>query len=94
MKFEPETGRGLMEVFAKEDSLADRYLAAASGDKPLAAALLAKGLMQGDRAVFRAGYSRENALLAAAELFEIGTDAIRPLLDTIEPRPDEERRSI
>lgn len=50
-------------------TLRERFLMRAGGCPDQAAALLAAGLMEGDRATFKAGYSRENALLAACEMF-------------------------
>lgn len=43
-----------------------------------AAAVLAEGLMAGDPATFKQGYTRENAVIAACEMFEITS------LDTVE----------
>jgi hypothetical protein len=58
-------------------SLRERYLAAAGGSRLLAAVMLARGLMQGDPEKFKAGYTKENALLAAYEMFDINDDAHR-----------------
>lgn len=50
-------------------SLRDDYLEANGGHSDQAAAALARDLHRGDPADFKAGYSQENALLAAVEMF-------------------------
>lgn len=46
-------------------------------DQPLAAAVeFARDLMKGDPATFKAGYSLENAAIAASEIFELSRDEI------------------
>ncbi len=49
--------------------LKEQYLDRAEGVVESAAALLALDLTRGDPATFKAGYSDENALLAAADIF-------------------------
>lgn len=52
------------------------YLRRADGDEDRAAVLLARDLMRGDPETLRAGYSGENAALAAARLFGLDAGAI------------------
>ncbi len=51
------------------NELRQEYLARTDGDQTAAATELAFDLMQGDPATFKAGYSFENAAIAANEVF-------------------------
>ena len=53
----------------EHSSLRDRYLRDYHGYEDVAAIAFARDLMQGDPATFKAGYTRENAILAAQEMF-------------------------
>jgi hypothetical protein len=50
-------------------SLHDEYLELAKGDANFAAVKLAADLMRGDAAAYKQGYTRENAIIAASEIF-------------------------
>lgn len=50
-------------------ALRAQFLAEAGGDYFAAAVLFAKALMEGDEATFKAGYTAENAAIAAEEVF-------------------------
>jgi hypothetical protein len=68
----------------------ERFLWAASGDENLAAALLARGLMQGDPETFKVGYSRESAVLAALEAYPgAGRSRVEGILTYTEPSAPE-----
>jgi hypothetical protein len=56
------------------DSIRMRYLARHGSDRISAARALAEDLMEGDATRFKAGYSAENALLAAVEVFGLSKD--------------------
>lgn len=43
-------------------------------------------LMRGDPASFKAGYSKENAIIATAEAFDMTTQAVRQMLPTAADR--------
>ena len=45
------------------------------------AIVLAKGLMKGEAATFKAGYSLENAAIAAAEVYGVDREVIRRHLE-------------
>lgn len=51
------------------ESLHDRYLREHGGYEDIAAIAFARDLMQDDPATFKAGYTKENAILAAQEMF-------------------------
>ena len=52
----------------------------AAADALAAATLFARDLMRGDAATFKAGYTAENAALAAADVFGVeGEDVLRAL---------------
>ena len=60
--------------------LREEYLAAHNGVWAVAAAAFAADLHRGELMTFKAGYSKENALLAAAEIFpEVTSGRIRSL---------------
>jgi hypothetical protein len=50
-------------------TLRAEYLSKCGGYEDIAAIALARDLMQGDPENFKAGYSRENAIIAAEEVF-------------------------
>jgi hypothetical protein len=60
-------------------TIAQEYLAAHEGDRAAAMLAFAEGLMKGDKATHKAGYTRDNAVLAAVEIFR-GTDEERDAL--------------
>lgn len=63
-------------------TLKDEYLSKAFGSPAMAAAYLAKDLSRGDPKTFKAGYTIENAVLAAREIFpRVSEVAIRRLND-------------
>jgi hypothetical protein len=63
-------------------SLRQKFLTNAGGDPTVAAVRLARGLMAGDPAEFKAGYSQVDAVFAASELFpEVDADAIHRGID-------------
>lgn len=67
-------------------TLREEYMNAASGDVSLAAALLAKGLMQGDEATCKAGYERDTALSSVSVIFpRVDTGRVAEILAVIEP---------
>lgn len=56
-------------------TLRETYLQRTDCDYPAAAVELAFDLMQGDPATFKAGYTSENAVIAASEIFPTVTRA-------------------
>lgn len=56
--------------------LKQTYLTRNGGDTCAAAAELARSLMQGDATSFRAGYSADNAAIAAAEVFDLTAEQV------------------
>ncbi len=66
--------------------ITEDILNANGGDRVKAAAVLAHGLMIGDRASFKQGYSRINALLAAQEMYDIGAVQMPTVDDLLEQR--------
>jgi len=65
----------------------ERILATNGGDKISAAAEVAAGLMAGDPATFKAGYTLDNAVIAAAEVYELddaAQTAVRMRLEALE----------
>lgn len=56
----------------------DGLLKKHDGDRMAAAVELAEGLMRGDPTTFKAGYSLENAVHAAAEMFRSGVGEVAP----------------
>lgn len=65
-------------------SLRDEYLAKNDGDRVLAAADLARALMRGEAESFKSGYSQENAILAARDLFYLTDPEVSGLRDEME----------
>jgi hypothetical protein len=58
----------------------DEYLRKADGNVLAAAVSLARDLMRGDKASFKAGYTAENAAIAAAEVFGVERKAVLEVL--------------
>lgn len=56
------------------ESLREQYLRDHGGYEDIAAIAFARDLMQGDSANFKAGYTKENAILAAQEMFPNAID--------------------
>ena len=54
------------------NGLREQYLREHGGYEDIAAIALAKDLMRDDPATFKAGYTRENAIIAAEEMFPDG----------------------
>ena len=54
--------------------LREEYLRAHGGYGDIAAIAFARDLMQGDPDTFKAGYTRENAIIAAEEMFPEAID--------------------
>jgi len=55
-------------------TIRDRYLMEHGGYEDVAAIAFARDLMQGDPANFKAGYTKENAIIAAQEMFPEAID--------------------
>lgn len=61
--------------------LRDTYMRRGDNEPILAAALFAKDLMKGDPRTFKTGYSKENAVLSAVDIFpEVKKEDIEVLL--------------
>ena len=54
--------------------LKDEYVSASGGQVKVAATIFARDLMRGDPASFKAGYSLDNAIIAATEVFDLSKD--------------------
>jgi len=68
------------------DDIFQAILRAHGGDRVAAAAAVASGLMRGDPATCKAGYSLPNAVIAAGELYELTAeqrDAVQQRLETV-----------
>lgn len=64
-------------------SIREQYLRDHGGYEDIAAIAFAKDLMRGDPATFKAGYTKENAVIAAQEIFPnaIEVDFDKELVD-------------
>lgn len=62
----------------------ERFLAENNGDTAKAAEALARGLMKGDAATFKAGYTADNAAIAAAEVFALDTEGVETLATSLD----------
>jgi hypothetical protein len=64
-------------------SIREQYLRDHGGYEDIAAIAFAKDLMRGDPATFKAGYTKENAVIAAQEIFPnaIEVDFEKELVD-------------
>lgn len=60
-------------------SIAKRYLDE-YGDQTVAAQAFAAGLMAGDPATFKAGYTRDNAVIATADAFDLPRETVENLI--------------
>jgi hypothetical protein len=68
------------------DNIFEAILRAHGGDRVASAAVVARGLMGGDPATCKAGYSLPNAVIAAGELYELTAeqrDGVREQLETM-----------
>lgn len=63
-------------------SLRENPLVEAGGSPKRTAALLAGRLMDGDPDVQNAGCTRENAIIAASELFDVRPEWLEPIAPT------------
>ena len=52
------------------ETIKEKYLRDYHGYQDIACIAFARDLMQGDAATFKAGYTRDNAIIAAEEIFE------------------------
>jgi hypothetical protein len=61
-------------------TLAEELLSQAKGDPVDAAVAMAQSLMEDDPIAFKAGYTRENAVIAAAEYMGVEREAVEARL--------------
>lgn len=63
-------------------NIATKYIKAL-GSEDLAIERFARDLMRGDSETFKAGYSRENAIIATAEAFDVPRTRVEAIMSCV-----------